>query len=245
MNKVGRGNTLSVLEGAGFKLSGYEIGEEKSRIRFLNDNNLEGFLIRPQNSPYDIKEGFLDAAIVGEDWVVENFGYDYSKCGIVKIGDLGYGNTKLVFAVSVNDKSIDIDDFLESKKNGKVLCCSEFPFLTSDYLLSKTRYSSLFEDEPLICLRRFSLNDKSSFKIVYSDGATEASIFRGFDIISDLVQTGSSLKKNNLKSIGTIFESEAGLYARADLQDSKLEYLNDFYQKLITRNVFKEKWMRN
>ena len=101
--------------------------------------------------------------------------------------DLNFGSAKLVLAVPEDSPINDISDI----KNGAVVA-TEFPHLTEKFLK----------------------NRGIDAKIVELSGSTEIAPFIGVaDIISDLTSTGTTLKMNHLKIIGTIIESSIKLIA--------------------------------
>ena len=101
--------------------------------------------------------------------------------------DLNFGSAKLVLAVPEDSPINNISDI----KDGSVVA-TEFPHLTEKFLK----------------------NMGIDAKIVELSGSTEIAPFIGVaDIISDLTSTGTTLKMNHLKIIGTIIESSIKLIA--------------------------------
>ncbi|KAF5083382.1 ATP phosphoribosyltransferase [Methanobacterium aggregans] len=101
--------------------------------------------------------------------------------------DLNFGSAKLVLAVPEDSSIESISDI----KDGAVVA-TEFPHLTEKFLNGR------------------GINAK----IVELSGSTEIAPFIGVaDIISDLTSTGTTLKMNHLKIIGTIIESSIKLIA--------------------------------
>ncbi|SCG84673.1 ATP phosphoribosyltransferase [Methanobacterium congolense] len=101
--------------------------------------------------------------------------------------DLNFGSAKLVLAVPEDSPINNISDI----KDGSVVA-TEFPHLTEKFL------------------KKMGIDAK----IVELSGSTEIAPFIGVaDIISDLTSTGTTLKMNHLKIIGTIIESSIKLIA--------------------------------
>ncbi|MEA3294394.1 MAG: ATP phosphoribosyltransferase [Euryarchaeota archaeon] len=143
-------------------------------------------ILRPQEIPKYVEEGYFDLGITGLDWVYE------SNSDIVEIADLPYskqgaGNVKIVIAVPATDESIH--SAADIKPNSRL--STEYPNLT------KAFFDKL--DIPV--------------KIIFSYGATEAKVPELVDAVVDLTETGSTLKKNGLKIVDIITESSTKLIA--------------------------------
>lgn len=142
-------------------------------------------ILRPQEIPKYVEEGYFDLGISGWDWVNE------SEANVEVIADLPYskqssGVVRLVVAVS-EDSGIDRTE--DIKPGSRVT--TEFPNLTKKY----------FEKLGI------------PVKIHYSYGASEAKVPELMDVVIDLTETGATLRKNRLKIIGTILESSTKLLA--------------------------------
>ena len=109
LNNVNRGNTHQLFVDAGYEVRGYDPGNESYEIDILNDEEISAFLTRPQSTPVELNRGMVDIAIVGEDWVLEES--VLSENDIVKIGDLNYGQTRLIVAVPKESPYNDLSDF--------------------------------------------------------------------------------------------------------------------------------------
>jgi ATP phosphoribosyltransferase len=142
-------------------------------------------MLRAQEIPKFIEEGYFDLGITGLDWIKE------TDSDVVEIADLPYskqsaGGVKIVIAVP-NDSDINKPE--DIKPGSKVT--TEFMNLTKNY----------FRDRGV------------EVKVYYSYGATEAKVPDMMDVVVDLTETGETLQKNNLKIIGTILESTTKLIA--------------------------------
>ena len=142
-------------------------------------------ILRPQEIPKYVEEGYFDLGISGKDWVIE------SDADVVEIADMFYskmgeGIVKIVIAVP-NDK--DIKSAKDIKPGSRV--STEYPNLTRKFF------------------------DKLGIKVDlrYSYGATEAKVPELVDVIVDLTETGSTLRKNGLKIVDVILESNTKLIA--------------------------------
>jgi ATP phosphoribosyltransferase len=142
-------------------------------------------ILRPQEIPKYVEEGYFDLGISGKDWVIE------SDADVVEVADmfyskLGEGIVKIVVAVPA-DK--EIKSAKDIKPGSRV--STEYPVLT----------------------KRFFDKLGIPVDIRYSYGATEAKVPELVDVIVDLTETGSTLRKNGLKIVDTILESNTKLIA--------------------------------
>jgi len=144
----------------------------------INDDAISCILLRAQEIPKYIQEGVLDAGIAGKDWMLE------TRAKVVEVADLPYtktglGKMRLVIAVPNASRINEVAD-LEGKR-----IATELVNVTKGYL---------------------SRNGVKA-KVEFSWGATEAKAPELCDAISELTETGSSLRANNLRIVSTILES--------------------------------------
>ena len=233
LNNVNRGNTYQLFVDAGYEVSGYEPGNESYEINIANDSEIRAFITRPQSTPVELNRKMLDIAIVGEDWVKEESINDDN--GIVKIGDLDYGQTRLIVAVPNNSPYSSLSEFFKANKDRTtpILCFTEYPNLTRQHIMENDGYKEVFEDvTPLVQVRGLVDGDNDSVQIINSDGATEVYIAKGADLIVDNTQTGSSLIKAGLVELETIMHSSAGLYAGPSCTGGKMEKAQMIFDQL-------------
>ncbi len=142
-------------------------------------------ILRPQEIPKYVEEGYFDLGIAGHDWVVET-GADVMEVAELPFAKTGTGVVKLVVAVH---ESSPIERAEEIPPGSRV--STEMPNVTKAY----------FDDLGI------------PVKIFYSYGATEAKIPELMDVVVDLTETGRTLMQNRLKIVGTILESTTRLLA--------------------------------
>ncbi len=142
-------------------------------------------ILRPQEIPKYVEEGYFDLGISGKDWVIE------SDSNVVEVSDMFYskmgeGIVRIVIAVPVEK---DIRSAKDIRPGSRV--STEYPNLTKRFF------------------------DKLGIQVDlrYSYGATEAKVPELVDVIVDLTETGSTLRKNGLKIVDTILESNTKLIA--------------------------------
>ena len=150
----------------------------------IDDPRIESVkLLRAQEIPKFIEEGYFDLGITGLDWIKE------TKADVVEVADLPYskqsaGGVKIVIAVP-NDSGIEKPE--DIKPGSKIT--TEFIGLTKNYF------------------KKLGID----VKVYHSYGATEAKVPDMMDVVVDITETGETIRKNNLKIIGTILESSTKL----------------------------------
>jgi len=142
-------------------------------------------ILRPQEIPTYVDKGYFDLGISGLDWVRE------TKSDVVEVAALTYsktgeGNVKIVIAVHRDEP---INDASEIRPGSKVT--TEYPELTKQF----------FEEK------------KIPVQLFHSFGASEAKVPDLMDVVVDLTETGTTLRKNGLKIIGQIMESHTVIIA--------------------------------
>lgn len=142
-------------------------------------------ILRPQEIPGYVAKGYFDLGISGTDWIME------SGAVVAHVADLNYGKqgpgmVKLVVAVP---ESQDIRCARDIPPGSRV--STEYPQLT----------------------QAFFLNLGIPVDIQFSFGATEAKVPELTDVVVDLTETGSTLKKNGLKIIDVMLQSTSELIA--------------------------------
>ena len=172
--------TFVMMKKAGFKVK----AGSRSYIPTIDDDELDGRLIRAQEMSRYVEHGTLDAGITGYDWIVEN------GCDVVEVCELLYAKqglrpVKWVLAVP-NDSSIQSVKDLEGKR-----IATEAVGLTKNYL-EKHGVNSIVE---------------------FSWGATEVKPPRLADAIVEVTETGSSLRANNLRIVDEVLQSTTRMIA--------------------------------
>ena len=145
-------------------------------------------ILRPQEIPVYVEEGYFDVGISGLDCITES-GADVVEVADMPYAKTGTGKLKMVVAVPEGSK---INDPKEIPTGSRV--STEFPETTKKY----------FDDLGI------------DVKIFFSYGATEAKVPELMDVIVDLTETGQTLRRNQLKIIGVIMESTTKLIANKE-----------------------------
>src|ERR671915_219041 len=188
------------------------------RIR-LSDPEIEVKVLRPQEIPTYVQEGFYDIGITGKDWIRE------AKADVRILLDLEYGRVKQVIAVPQSFQFNDLTGLItEFAKNNKTLrISSEYLTTTASHIKSNLAYRKYFGgSDPMIITPWLRVGENKHVQIFLSFGATEAKPPEDVDAIFDITETGTTLTQNNLKVIDTVMESAAVLVANKNaLKDPK------------------------
>jgi len=184
---IPKGSLLESTVGL-FRKAGIRINvDPRSYFPACDDPELDLILMRPQEMPRYVEQGVMDSAITGYDWTVEN------KAKVVTVCELEYSKStrrrcRWVLAVPEGSRFKRPEDL-----RGKRIA-TELVATTKDY----------FKDKGI------------AVEVEFSWGATEMKPPRLADAIVDLTETGSSLRANRLKIIGTLLETTTLLIANKD-----------------------------
>jgi ATP phosphoribosyltransferase len=188
------------------------------RIR-LSDPEIEVKVLRPQEIPTYVQEGFYDIGITGKDWIRE------AKADIKILLDLEYGIVKQVFAVPEHFESSNLTELIKefATKKKPLRISTEYLTTTSSHIMENSAYKRYFGDiSPMIITPWLRVGENRNVQIFLSFGATEAKPPEDVDAIFDITETGTTLVQNKLKVIDTVMESSAVLVAnRSSLKDLK------------------------
>lgn len=148
-------------------------------------------VLRPQEIPTYVEEGFFDIGVTGEDWVAE------TGADVVKVASLPYSRqtdlpVKIVLAVP---RDSEIEKPEDIKPNSRI--STEFPNMTRAY----------FEKLGI------------PVRIFLSYGATEAKVPEIVDAIVDLTETGSTLRRHGMEIVDVLLESRTQLIANKAAYD--------------------------
>jgi ATP phosphoribosyltransferase len=173
-------STIELLDRAGFKVQVSSRGYKP----YINDPELDGRLVRPQEICRYVAQGFLDFGITGKDWIQE------SGDNVKVLCDLAYSKAtslpaRWVVAVPENSAIKSVKD-LQGKR---------------------------IATELVATVKRYLAEHNVTAEIEFSWGATEMKVPELVDAIVDLTETGSSLRANKLRIVDTIVDSYPQLIA--------------------------------
>jgi ATP phosphoribosyltransferase len=179
-------------------------------------------ILRPQEIPVYVAMGSFDLGISGLDWVRET-GADVVEVARLTYSKGGEGNVRIVVAVHRDEP---IDEASRIRPGSRVT--TEYPEITRRYFAELGIPVQLFP----------------------SYGASEAKVPDLMDVVVDLTETGTTLRRNGLKIIGEIMESTTVVIAnraswadpgkRQEMEEIRtllLGVLEGRRQVLITMNV--------
>jgi len=145
-------------------------------------------VLRPQEIPLYVQDGYFDLGISGHDWVCES-GADVVEVAELPYAKTGAGVVNMVLAVPDDSPVQSARDIAPGSR-----ITTEFPATTR----------SFFERLGIEVDVRFSY------------GATEAKVPEMMDALVDLTETGSTLRRNGLKIVDTILVSTTRLIANKE-----------------------------
>ncbi len=173
--------TIELFRKAGWRIS----GSERSYFPSIDDPEIRGALMRPQEMPRYIADGTLDAGVTGKDWIVEN------GVELILVADFVYSKvsrrpTRWVLAVPAESPIQRIED-LKGKR-----IASEMTNFT----------------------RRYFAERGIDVHVEFSWGATEAKAAEGLvDAIVEVTETGSTIRAHGLRIVADLLESNPQLVA--------------------------------
>ncbi|MDG6256824.1 MAG: ATP phosphoribosyltransferase [Methanomicrobiaceae archaeon] len=146
-------------------------------------------ILRPQEIPSFVQNGYFDLGIAGIDWVEESGATDVVEIANLSYSKTGEGNVRIVVAVHTSE---EIGEVRRIRPGSRVT--TEYPRITQRF----------FDDLGI------------EVQLFPSYGASEAKVPDLMDVVVDLTETGSTLRKNGLKIIGQIMESHTALLANRE-----------------------------
>lgn len=177
--------TFDLFEAADLKI--WRESDRDYRARIDDPRIVSVAVLRPQEIPTYVEEGFFDIGVTGEDWVAE------TGADVVKVTPLEYSKqtdrpVKVVLAVP---RDSGITEPQQIKPDSRI--STELPNLTRKY----------FEGLGI------------PVRIFLSYGATEAKVPEIVDAIVDLTETGSTLRRNGMEIVDVLLESRTQLIANS------------------------------
>ncbi|OHB94188.1 MAG: ATP phosphoribosyltransferase [Planctomycetes bacterium RIFCSPHIGHO2_12_FULL_52_36] len=175
--------TVEMMKRAGYKVR----VPQRSYYPSIDDEELEGRLIRPQDMSRYVEKGIIDAGLTGADWVKEN-GSDVKVVASLVYAKQQLTKVRWVMAVPEDSPVRKVSDL-----QGKRIATE------------------------LVNVTRGFLSERGvTAEIEFSHGATEAKAPHLVDAIVELTETGSSLRANNLRILDTVMESTTLFIANHD-----------------------------
>ncbi len=180
------GATLKLFEDADLKV---HRPSDRGYFGRIDDPRVEEVaILRPQEIPRYVEEGFFDIGVTGRDWIEE------TSAQVATLAELAYSKAtanpiRVVLAVPEAAEWRSVDDLPDGVK-----ISTELPELTRRYFEERGKKAKIF----------------------LSYGATEAKVGSIVDACVDVTETGSTLRKNGLKIIAELLVSRTELIANLD-----------------------------
>ncbi len=175
--------TMQLLEDADLKL---HRSSERDYFGRIDDPRIdEVAILRPQEIPRYIQEGFFDLGITGRDWIEETAS-DVTSLTEMRYSKATSNPIRVVLAVPKDKPWASAADLPEGAK-----ISTELPELTKRFFDERGR----------------------DVRIFLSYGATEAKVGTIVDACVDVTETGSTLRKQGLKIIDELLVSRTELIA--------------------------------
>lgn len=191
-----------ILDAAGISIDDYPSNTGNRRPK----SSLEGYfikVIRPHDMPLHVANGNFDLAITGRDWLIDHR-HQFPQSPVGELLDLKYGKVRIV-AVVANEVPVNTSGELQ-----KLRMSAEGPCrIAAEYVNIADNYARV--------------NHLGAYRIIPTWGATEAFIPEDADVLIENTETGSTLVKNNLKIIETLFESTACVIGSTRPAESKIK----------------------
>jgi ATP phosphoribosyltransferase len=177
-----------------FRKAGLHITHsERDYLPRIDDDQIDVICLRAQEMSRYVADGVLDAGLTGHDWIMENESDVQEVCELI-YSKATSGPTKWVLAVPDESKVTKPQDL-----KGCIVA-TELVNVTKNYFADKN----------------------VGVKVEFSWGATEVKA-RLVDAIVELTETGTSLRKNNLRIIDTVITSTTRLIANKTAWQDKFK----------------------
>jgi ATP phosphoribosyltransferase len=177
------------------KDAGISIDNGREQLKAASGNfPLEVFYLRNGDIPQYLRDGVVDAAIIGENVLVEKGG------DIIMAEKLGFSKCRVSLAVPKSTEYSGIQDLQGAR------IATSYPNTVNDYLSKK----GITADLHII---------NGSVEIAPNIGLADA--------ICDIVSSGSTLFKNNLKEVEVMLKSEAVLAVSPQISSERKEVLEE------------------
>lgn len=187
--------TVNLLNRAGITVYDYP-SETGNRRPAIDVEGVSVKVVRPQDMPMQVANGYFDLAVTGRDWVVDHLN-QFPSSPVREMLDLQLRRVRLVAVVS---RELEVED-AESLR--RYITGREEPFrVASEYVNIADKYA---RD-----------NHLGHYRIIPTWGATEAFLPEDADMLIENTETGRTIARHNLKIIDTLFESTACLIGNAE-----------------------------
>ena len=202
-----QGPTMEFLGRTSLRVEGY--GKLDTRRLSANLPGLAVKVVRPQDMPTQVAVGHFDLAITGKDWLMDHRArFPNAPVDALLKLNLEYAGSKLPYTriVAVVTESMKVTNVEEFRRwaygNGAecVRVASELVNLADQY--ARTHHFG-------------------RYRVIPTWGATEAFLPEDADLIIEVTETGSTLRKNGLVIIDELLRSTAHLIVNRSAMRSR------------------------
>jgi ATP phosphoribosyltransferase len=124
--------TATLLEAAGWGLSGYHKGMPSYRPKSQKSPNLLTKVFQEKDIPIQVAVGNYDLGICGLDWIEELL-VKYPSSALVKLRNLGYGEGTLYVVASRSEANAGVEEMKARKE--VIRLASEYPNMAESFAL--------------------------------------------------------------------------------------------------------------
>lgn len=183
------GETATLLQRAGWGLSGYHEGMRSYRLKSQRFPSLLAKVFHEKDIPIQVAVGNYDLGICGLDWVEELL-VKYPSSALVKLRNLGYGEGAL-YVVASRSEAIPTTEEMQAKRSITRIA-SEYPNMAESFALN-------------LRLRRFSIFPLWGGAGVYPPESAELALISG--------RTGEEIFNHDLVAVSNVLGFSAYLIA--------------------------------
>lgn len=182
--------TAQLLSKAGIRIDDYP-SKTGNRRPTIGLDRVSVKVIRPQDMPTQVANGYFDLAITGIDWLTDHL-IQFPSSPATELIDLKVARVRIVVVVANEVPVEDVAGLRQyfSERSAPVRVATEYTNLADKFARD---------------------NHLGVYKVIPTWGATEGFLPEDADILIENTETGGSLARHNLKIIGTLFESTGHL----------------------------------
>ena len=188
---------------------GVTMKEESRKLDYFDgENNYRFLFVKNSDVPVYVNYGVADLGIAGSDVIYEG---DFE---FLHLGKLPFGGTRICIAGYEKDRHLYECNGKRGNFIHTIRIATKFTKFTNDYFVNKGL----------------------PVEIIKLTGSVELAPILGLsDFIVDLVETGSTLKENNLVVIEEIAKTHVKVIANPSLYKQNYSRIDEFVEKLSAR----------
>ncbi|MEK7693607.1 MAG: ATP phosphoribosyltransferase [Chloroflexota bacterium] len=179
-------HTIAALQMAGVRVFGYDEGTVVRRPQ-IDVEGVEVKVIRPQDMPQQVAIGQFDLAVTGRDWLFDHL-VQFPSSPVEEIADL----RRAIYGLAVIVKDVPAENVADaltwwrSRSSAPIRVASEYPNIADHF--ARERHFGRYSVIPI-------------------QGASEGFVPEDAEILIEGIDTGSSVRANELTVLERFFES--------------------------------------